>query len=91
MIAVSLRSVIAVSLNVGGGIRLSKPAKVHMCTQTHYRYDEYGHTAPGVRSHGTTAEPLGERRYENWITHKQLLQVYTCQVISKPCIFSQFI
>ena len=27
------RSVIAVSLNVGGGVRLIKPAKMYMCTQ----------------------------------------------------------
>ena len=27
------RSVIAVSLNVGGGVRLIKPAKLYMCTQ----------------------------------------------------------
>ena len=38
-------SVIAVSLNVGSGIRLIKLAKVYMCTYTH---DEDGHTAPGV-------------------------------------------
>ena len=27
------RAVIAVSLNVGGGVRLIKPAKLYMCTQ----------------------------------------------------------
>ena len=53
-------SVIAVSLNVGGGVRLIKPAKLYICTQTHYRC---------VRPWFHTAEPLGERRYENWITH----------------------
>ena len=46
------RSVIAVSLNVGGGIRLIKPAKLYICTQTHYKYDEDGRTAPGVRGYG---------------------------------------
>ena len=44
------RSVIAVSLNVGGGVRFIKPAKLDMCTQTHYKHD--GRTAPGVRGHG---------------------------------------
>ena len=39
------RSVNAVSLNVGSGIRLIKPAKAYMCTQTHYKQDEDGHTA----------------------------------------------
>ena len=48
------RSVIAVSLNVGGGVRLIKPAK--LCTRarkTHYKHDEDGRTAPGVRGHGS--------------------------------------
>ena len=48
------QSVIAVSLNVGSGIRLIKPAKVYMCTQTHYKHNEDGHTAPGVCGLGST-------------------------------------
>ena len=62
----------AVSLNVGGGVRLIKPTKLYMCTQTHYKHDEDGRTAPGVRNHGSV--PLshsGERRVENWITHEK--------------------
>ena len=47
------RLVIAVSLNVGGGVRLIKPAKLYICTQTHYKHDKDGHTAPGVRGHGS--------------------------------------
>ena len=47
------RSVNAVSLNVGSGIRLIKPVKVYMCTQTHYKHDEDGHTAPGVCGRGS--------------------------------------
>ena len=43
----------AVSLNVGGGIRLNKPAKLYICTQTHYKHDEDGCTAPGVWGHGS--------------------------------------
>ena len=42
------RSVIAVSLNVGSGIRLIKQAKEYMCRQTHYKHNEDGLTAPGV-------------------------------------------
>ena len=69
------RSVIAVSLNVGGGIRLIKSAKLYMCMQTHYKHDKDGHTAPGVRGHGSIPlSHLGERRYENWITQTYVSQ-----------------
>ena len=51
---------IAVSLNVGGGVRLIKPKKLYMCTQTHDRHDEDGHTEPGVRGHGSVPlDPSG--------------------------------
>ena len=63
---------IEVSLNVGGGVRLIKPAKQYMFMQTHYKHDEDGRTAPGVVGQLRTAEPLGERRYENWITHNDV-------------------
>ena len=43
----------ALSLNVGGGVRLIKPAKLYMCMQTHYKHEEDGRTAPGVRGHGS--------------------------------------
>ena len=46
-------SVNAVSLNVGSGIRLIKPAKAYMCTQIHYKHDEDGHTEPGVCGRGS--------------------------------------
>ena len=49
------RLVNAVSLNVGSGIRLIKPAKAYMCTQTHYKHDEDGHTALGVCGRGSIA------------------------------------
>ena len=42
-----------VSLNVGGGVRLIKPAKLYMCMHKHYEHDEDGHTAPDVRGHGS--------------------------------------
>ena len=41
------------SLNVDGSVHLIKPAKLYMCTQTHYKHDEVGRTAPGVRGHGS--------------------------------------
>ena len=44
---------IAVSLNVGGGVRLIKPAKLYMCTQKHYKHNEDGRTAPGVCGNGS--------------------------------------
>ena len=53
LVATEWRSVIAVSVNVGGGVRLIKPAKLYMCTQTHYKHDEDGRTAPCVRGHGS--------------------------------------
>ena len=65
------RSVIAVSLNVGGGVRLIKPAKLRMCTQnttSTTRTDARRRVCAAMVPY-STAEPLGERRYENWNTH----------------------
>ena len=45
------RSVIALSLNIGGGVLLIKPAKLYMCTETQYKHEEDGCTAPGVCGH----------------------------------------
>ena len=45
------QSLIAVSLNVGGGVRLIKLAKLYMCTQNTTNTD--GRTAPGVCSNGS--------------------------------------
>ena len=61
---------IVVSLNVGGGVRLIKPAKLYMCTQTQRGRT---HGAGCVRQWFRTAEPLGERRYKNWNTHTHML------------------
>ena len=47
------RSVIAGSLNGSDGVCFIKPAKLYMCTQTHYKHDEEGRTARSVRSHGS--------------------------------------
>ena len=47
---------IAVSLNVGGGVRLIKPAKLYMYTHKDYKHNKHdmdGRTAPGVRGHGS--------------------------------------
>ena len=46
---------IAASLNVGGGVRLIKPAKLYMTTQKHYKHNEDGRMTPGVRSHGSVS------------------------------------
>ena len=68
---------IAVSLNVGGGVLLIKLAKLFMCTQILYKHKEGGRTSPVMRGHGT-AEPLRERRCENWITITIfVLQIHT--------------
>ena len=45
------RSVIAVSLNVGGGVRLIKPAKLYICTQN----TTDRRTAPGVCGNGSVS------------------------------------
>ena len=70
------RSVIAVSPNVGGSVRLIKPAKLYMCTQTHYKHGEDGRTAPGVRGHGSV--PLSHSG--NVVTriglHTHILQIH---------------
>ena len=47
------RSVLAVSLNVGGGVHLIKPAKLCMCMQKHYKHNEDRRTAPGVCGNGS--------------------------------------
>ena len=47
------RSVISVSLNVGDGARLIKPAKLFTCTQKHYNHNEDGRMAPGVCGNGS--------------------------------------
>ena len=47
------RSVIAVSLKVGGGVRLFKPGKTVLVHAKHYKDNKEGHTASGVCGHGT--------------------------------------
>ena len=44
------RSVIAVSLNVSGGV---KAANLYMCIQKRYKHNEDGRTASSVRGHGS--------------------------------------
>ena len=63
------RLVIAVSLNVVGGVRLIKTGKtVHVHANTLQARRGRTHGAGCSRPWFRTAEPLGERRYENWIT-----------------------
>ena len=52
----------AVSLNVGGGVRLIKPAKLYMCTQ-HYKHNEDGRTAQGVCGNGSVPFWRGTLNY----------------------------
>ena len=63
---------IAVSLKLGGGVRLIKLAKMYICMQTHYKHDEDGCTALGVCGHGSVlvSHSWGGGG-ENWITHTQ--------------------
>ena len=44
---------IAVSLNVGGGVHLFKPTKLCMCMQNTTKHNEDGRTAPGVCGNGS--------------------------------------
>ena len=54
------RSVIAVSSNVGGGVRLIKPAKLHTCARKTLQTQRgRTHGAGCVRQWFRTAEPLG--------------------------------
>ena len=81
------RSVIAVSLNVGGGVRLIKPAKLCMCTQILQTQRGRTHSAGCVRQWFRTAELLGERRYEDWNTYTKIFFV----LISFPEFLFQFL
>ena len=44
---------IAVSLNVGGGVRLIKTGKTVHVHAKRYKHNEDGHTAPGVCGNGS--------------------------------------
>ena len=44
--------VIAVSMNVRGGVRLIKRAQLYICMQKHNKPKENGGMVPGVRNHG---------------------------------------
>ena len=56
----NIRSVIAESLNVGGGVRLIKPAKLYICMQNTSKHYDDGRTAPNVHGHGPV--PLNHSR-----------------------------
>ena len=38
---------------IGGGICLNRLAKLYMCMRRHYKHNEDGHMAPGMRVHGS--------------------------------------
>ena len=75
---------IAVSLNVGGGVRLIKPAKLCMCTQKHYKHNEDGRTAPDVCGNGSV--PLSHSgnvvRRIGIHTHKAVLEIFFLHTIA---------
>ena len=54
--------------------RLIKPAKLCICTQNTTNKREWTHGAGRVRQWFSTAEPFGERRYENWNTQISQIQ-----------------
>ena len=58
------RSVIAMSLKVGNGVRLIKPAKLYMCTKNTTNTTRTDTRRRVCAAMFRTAEPLGERRYE---------------------------
>ena len=63
------RSVIAMSLNIGGGVRLIKAANCTCARKTLQTQRGRTHGAGCVRQWFRTAELLGERRYKNWNTY----------------------
>ena len=73
-------SVIAVSLNVSGGVRLIKLPKLYMRMQTHYKHDEDRRIARGVPSHGSV--PLSHS--ENVITKIGLHTFTTLLALMTP-------
>ena len=77
---------IAMSLNVGGGVRLIKPAKLCMCMHntTYIRTDAQRRV---LRQWFRTAEPFRERHYENWNTHT--LHVNIESLIRKSWMLTQ--
>ena len=77
----------AVSMNVGGGVRLFKPANLYMRTQNGILSGQT-HGAGCARPCFCTAELIREHRYENWNpTTKQVKQIlnmrYGCTISVK--------
>ena len=70
---------IAVSLNVSGGVRLIKSAKLYICMQKHYKHNDDGRTALDVCGNGYV--PLSHSG--NLVTrigiHTHAVQVYDIQ------------
>ena len=64
----------------GGGVRLIKPLNCACARKTLQTQRGRTHGAGCVRQWFRTAEPLGERRYENWNTHTHSLIINRPQV-----------
>ena len=63
------RSVIAVSLNFGGGVPYQTSKTVHVHANTLQTHRGQTHSAGCVQQWFHTAEPLGKHHYKNWNTH----------------------
>ena len=72
---------IAVSLNVGGGVRLIKPAKLYMCHAKHYKHNEDGRTAPGVCGNGSV--PLSHSGGTS-LRELEYTHTHTFEMVSLP-------
>ena len=68
------RSVIAVSLNVCGGVPLIKPTKLYMCRQNTTNTTWMDARCRVCEAMVPSPEPLRERRYENWNTHTHMMR-----------------
>ena len=77
---------IAVSRNVSGGVRLIKPAKLYLCMQKHYKYNEDGRhrntrgksTIEGENGYAktrTVAVPRGNWLYSH-ISREKIYYIY---------------
>ena len=75
---------IAVSLNVGGGVHLIKPAKLYMCMQKHYKHNEDRQMASGVCGNGSV--PLSH--FGNVVTRNGIY-TYISVILSLELIVSR--
>ena len=76
---------IAVSLNVGGGVRLIKPPKTVHVRAKHYKRNEDGRTAPGVCGNGSV--PLSHSG--NAVTRIGIHTHTNFEVLQIPTIYTK--